>query len=87
MHVQAVLDAVSQKGLDGAYDKACKEEEECIKWLQKTQEVYDDYQESDEKPAKKRAVEKANEAVTKANETIKSIINQLFSLYSNLLVE
>mgnify|MGYP006201314701 FL=1 len=43
MHVQAALDAVRQKGLDGAYDKACKEEEECIKRLQKAQEVYNDY--------------------------------------------
>ncbi len=87
MHVQAALDAVRQIGLDKVYDKACKKEEECIKRLQKAHEVFDDYQGSDENPPEKRAVNKANEATTKASKAVKPIINQVFSLYSNLLTE
>ena len=55
MHVQAALDAIRQKSIDGAYDKACKREEECIKGLQKAQGVFDDYQGLDENPPKKSA--------------------------------
>ena len=67
MHVQALLDTVRQKGLDIAYDKACKEEKECIKRLQNAQVVLKGYKGLEEKPPQKRAMEKAIEATTNAN--------------------
>jgi hypothetical protein len=41
----------------------------------------------DENPPKKKASEKATEAVAHEKETIKSIIAQVFQLYSTLLTE
>ena len=38
-------------------------------------------------PTKKKAVQKATEAVTCEKETCKSLITQVFQLYSNLLTE
>ena len=41
----------------------------------------------DENPPKKKAVEKANEAIACKDEAIESIIAQVFQLSSNLLLE
>ena len=50
-------------------------------------EALANYEGKDENPPKKRAVQKTTEAVTHALETCKSIITQVFYLYSNLLIE
>ena len=38
-------------------------------------------------PPKKKAVQKATEAITREKETCESLITQVFQLYSNLLTE
>ena len=45
------------------------------------------YKGKDENPPEKKAVEKASEAVAREEETIKSLITQVFQLYSNLLLK
>jgi hypothetical protein len=45
------------------------------------------YKGKDENSPEHKAVEKATEAATCEDEAIESIINQVFQLYSNLLME
>ncbi len=87
VHVQSALDAVRQKGLQSALDKAIKDKEELTKKLTMAIEVYKNYKGRDEIPPEKKAVEKATEAVAREKETIESLIAQVFQLYSNLLME
>ena len=87
MHVQQALDATRQKGLETALEKAVKDKEECTKKLAKASEVFENYKGKDENPPEKKAVEKASEAVAREEETIESLIAQVFQLYSNLLSE
>ena len=86
VHVQSALDAIRQKGLAAAIDKAIKEKEEWTEKLTKAIEAYKNFKERDENPRKK-AVEKATEAIAREKESIESLIAQIFQLYSNLLTE
>ena len=87
MHVQQALDAIRQKVLQTALEKAVKDKEECTKKLTKASEAFNNYKGKDENPPEKKAVEKASEAVAREEETIESLITQVFQLYSNLLSE
>ena len=86
MHVQQALDASRQEDLQTALEKAVKDKEECMKKLTKASEALN-YKGKDENPPKKKAVEKASEAVSHEEETIESLIALVFQLYSNLLSE
>ena len=77
-HVQQALDAIRQKGLQTALEKAIKDKEECTKVLVKANEALANYKGRDETPPKKEAVQKATEAVTREKETCKSLITQVF---------
>ena len=87
LHVQQALDAIRQKGLQTALKKAVKDKEECTKKLTKASEVFKNYKGKDENPPEKKTVEKSSEAVAHKEETIESLIAQVFQLYSNLLLE
>ena len=89
VHVQQALDAIRQKGLQSALDKAIKDKEEWTKKLNKATEVFGNYKGRDENPPKTKAVEKTTEAVacTRNKEAIGSLIAQVFQLYSNVLTE
>ena len=87
VHVQQALDAIRQKGLQTALEKAVKDKEECIKKLTKTKTALENYKGKAEEPPKKKAAEKASEVVAREQETIESLISQVFQLYSNLLSE
>ena len=66
---------------------AVKDKEECIKKLTKTIEALEKYMGEDANPPKENAVQKATEASNHADEAVESIANQVFQLYSNLLME
>ncbi len=87
MHVQQALDAIRQKGLQTALEKAVKDKEEYMKKLTKASEAFENYKGKDENPPENKAVEKASEAIARKEETIESLIAQVFQLYSNLLSE
>jgi hypothetical protein len=87
VHVQQALDAIRQKGLQSALEKAIKDKEEWTKKLTKATEAFGNYKGRDENPPKKKAVEKATEAVACEKEAIESLIAHVFQLYSNLLRE
>ena len=87
VHVQQALDAIRQKGLESAIEKAVKDEEESTQRLQQAQEAFADYQGTDENPPEKKAVQNATTAIAREEETYKSLITQVFQLYSNLLME
>ena len=85
--VQQALDAIRQKGLLTAYEKAGEDKEEWTKKLTKATEDLANYKGKDEKSPKHKWVEKATEAIACEDEAIESIIAQVFQLYSNLLME
>ena len=85
VHVQQALNAIRQKGLQTALEKAVKDKEECTKKLTKASEAFDNYKGKDENLPEKKVVEKASEAVARKEVTIKSLIAQVFQLHSNLL--
>ena len=87
VHVQLALDAIKQKGLEAAMEKSVKDAEECTQKLQRAQEVFANYKGTDENPPEQRAVQNATAAVTREQENYKSLILQVFNLYSNLLTE
>ena len=87
VHVQSALDAIRQKGLQSALEKAIKDKEELTTKLTTAIEAYDNYKGREENPPKKKDVAKATEAVAREKETIESLIAQVFQLYSNLLTE
>ena len=55
--------------------------------LAKATQALDKYTGADANPPKEKAVEKATEAIARTDEALESIMNQLFQLYSNLLME
>ena len=63
VHVQQALDAIRQKGLQAALEKASKDKEECTKKLTMAIEALANYKGRDENPPEKKAVEKAQEVV------------------------
>ena len=79
--------ALRQKGLEAALEKAVKDKEECNQKLQESSEALINYKGKDENPLEKKAVQKATDAVAHEQETCKSLITQVFQLYSNLLME
>jgi hypothetical protein len=87
VHVQQALDAIRQKGLQSALEKAIKDTEEWTNFLTKAIETFGNHKGRDENLPEKKAVEKATEAVAHEKEAIESIIAQVFQLYSNLLTE
>ena len=87
VHIQQALDTIRQKGLQAALEKAVKDKEECTKKLTTAKTAIENYKGRDENPPKKKAVEKAQEAVAREEETCQSLITQVFQLYSNLLTE
>ncbi len=87
VHIQQTLNAIRQKGLLTAYEKAGKDKEEWTKTLTKATEAFRNYKGRDDNPSKKNAVEKATEAVAHEKEAIESLISQVLQLYSNLLGE
>ena len=87
VHVQSALDAIRQKGLQAALEKAHKDKEEWTEKLTLAIEAYANYKGMDENPPEKKVVAKATEAVAREKETIESLIAQVFQLYSNLLTE
>jgi hypothetical protein len=87
VHVQQALDAIRQKGLLAAYEKAEKDKEECTKKLVNATEALSKYTGDTTNTPEGKAVEKATEAVDRASEALESIANQVFQLYSNLLTE
>ena len=64
-----------------------KDKEECSQKLVAASESLAYYEGRDGNPPKKKAVQKATDAVACKKETCKSLIAQLFQLYSNLLSE
>jgi hypothetical protein len=54
VHVQSALDAIRQKGLQAALDKAIKDKEEWTKKLTTAIEVYGNYKGRDEIPPKRK---------------------------------
>jgi len=87
VHVQQALNAIRQKGLLTAYEKADTDKEECIQELTKTTEALANYRGEDMNPPKEKAVQKATEASTCSDEAVVSIVNQVFQLYSNIFTE
>ena len=87
VHAQQALDAISQKGLLTAYKKAEKEKKEWAKKLDKATEALGKHMGEDANPPNEKAAEKATEAVACANEAMESIANEVFQLYSNLLMD
>ena len=63
------------------------DKEECIKKLTMATEALENYAGEDTNPPREKAVQKATEGVTHADEAVESITNQVFQLYSNLLME
>ena len=61
VHVQQALDAIRQKGLQTALEKAVKDKEECVKNLTKAETALENYQGKAEERPKKKMVEKAGE--------------------------
>ena len=55
--------------------------------MTKATEALENCKKRDENFPEKKAVEKATETVTHEDEAIESIINQVFQLYFNLLIE
>ena len=64
-----------------------KDKEECTKKLVEANEALANYKGRDKNPPKKKAVQKATEAITHKKETCESLITQVFWLYSNLLTK
>ena len=87
VHVQQALDAIRQKGLQTALENAVKDKEECTKKLTKAKTALENYKGKDENPPHKKAIDKASEVVACKQETIESLITQVFQLHSNLLSE
>ena len=87
VHVKQTLDAIRQKGLEAALEKAVKDKEECNQKLQEATEALANYEGRGENPPEKKTVQKATDAVACKQETYKSLITQVFQLYSNLLTE
>jgi hypothetical protein len=87
VHVQQALDAIRQKVLQSALEKAIQDKEDWTKKLTKATEAFGNYKGRDENPSKKKAVEKATEAVADEKEAIESLIAQVCQLYSNLLTD
>ena len=54
VHVQSALDAIRQKGLQSALDKAIKDKEEWTEKLTKPIEAYENFKGSDENPPEKK---------------------------------
>jgi hypothetical protein len=81
VHVQSALDASRQKGLQSALDKAIKDKEEWMEKMTTAIEAYKIYKGRDENPPKKKAVDKATEAIAREKESIESLISQVFQLY------
>ncbi len=54
VHVQQALDAMRQKGLQTAFEKAIKDKEEWTKKLTKAIEVFGNYKGRDENPPQKQ---------------------------------
>ena len=75
VHVQQALDASRQKGLITTFEN------------DKANEALANYAREDLNPPKANAAQKATKTSTCATEAVAPIINQLFQLYSNLLVE
>ena len=84
VYVQQAFDAIRQKGLLTAYEKANKYKEECIQKLAKANEALKNYTGEDVNPPKEKVVQKATEAGSHADEAVESITNKVFQLYSNL---
>ena len=55
VHVQQALDAIRQKGLQTALEKAVRDKEECTKMLAKASEAFNNYKGKDENPPKKKS--------------------------------
>ena len=87
VHVQTALDAIRQKGLQSALEKAVKDKEEWREKLTMATEAYGNYKGRDENPPEKKVVDKAPEAIAREKESIESLIAQVFQQYSNLLTE
>ena len=87
MHVQQALDTIWQKGLNGAYEKAIKDKEECTQKLTKATEALLNYKGEDKNAPKARAGQKDTVACTHVSKAVELIISQVFQLYSNLLME
>ena len=87
VHVQQALDAIRQKDLQSALEKAIKNQEEWVEKLTTVIEAFGNYKGRDDNPPEKKAIEKATEAVACKKETIESLIAPVFQLYSNLLTE
>ena len=85
VHIQQALDTISQKGLEAALEKAVKDKEECTWKLQQATEGLANKKDRDENPPKKKVVQNATMAIAHEQETYKSLITQVFQLYSNLL--
>ncbi len=86
VHVQQDLDAIRQKGLQAALEKAGKDKEECSQKLIEASKALANYKGREKNPTKK-AVQKATEAVAYKKETYESLISQEIQLYSNLFTE
>ncbi len=70
-----------------AYEKAWKENKEAEKKLTIATEAYNSYRGIDKSPPEKIASKKATGAKSLTSKTTASVINQVFMLYSNLLMK
>ncbi len=64
VHVQQALNAIRQKFLQTALEKVIKDKEECTQKLVEANEALANYKGRDENLPKKKAMQKATEAVT-----------------------
>ncbi len=86
MHVQQAIDAIKAKGLQETYERLVRAKKECIKML-KEAVLNRDLTEGEGKDDSvlSKAINKANEAQTKAKSAVEHVSNQVFQLYSNFL--
>ena len=77
VHVQQALDAIRQKDLEAALEKAVKDKEECTQKLQEATDTFVNYKGQDENPPKRRAMQSATTALTRDQETNESLITQV----------
>ncbi len=81
-----MLGIIRQKGLLATYDTACKEDKEAETKFDRITEAYISYQ-AQMKILWRKNEKKASDDRSHTSKTITSMINKVFMLYSNLLLE
>jgi hypothetical protein len=88
MHIQQAINVIKQKRLKEAYKKCVGSEKECSNKLKETRlSLKISKSKIEEDSIQAKAVKMATEAHDKAKESVASVTDQIFLLYSNLLLE